>query len=118
MDGWNTIVSFWDGLFSEAMLVSRRVGNFPEYISITPWWDCIFHVQTIPSCWNPFFVGFFPCPKTVSPEILWIKRHLVEVAKMSQPKVCTPSGDENCLVNSGWNLVVGINGGNNHGFSC
>ena len=26
MDGWNTIVSFWDGLFSGAMLVSGR-GN-------------------------------------------------------------------------------------------
>ena len=25
MDGWNTIVSFWDGLFSGAMLVSGRV---------------------------------------------------------------------------------------------
>ena len=26
MDGWNTIVSFWDGLFSGTMLVS---GNVP-----------------------------------------------------------------------------------------
>ena len=25
MDGWNTIVSFWDGLFSGAMLVSGSV---------------------------------------------------------------------------------------------
>ncbi len=25
MDGWNTIVSFWDGLFSRVMLVSGRV---------------------------------------------------------------------------------------------
>ena len=25
MDGWNTIVSFWDGVFSGAMLVSGRV---------------------------------------------------------------------------------------------
>ena len=25
MDGWNTIVSFWDGLFSGATLVSGRV---------------------------------------------------------------------------------------------
>ena len=25
MDGWNTIVSFWDGLFSGAMLVLGRV---------------------------------------------------------------------------------------------
>ena len=25
MDGWNTIVSFWDGLFAGATLVSRRV---------------------------------------------------------------------------------------------
>ena len=28
MDGWNTIVSFWDGLFSGAMAVSFREGNF------------------------------------------------------------------------------------------
>ena len=27
MDGWNTIVSFWDGLFSGAMLVSGRVSH-------------------------------------------------------------------------------------------
>ena len=27
MDGWNTIVSFWDGLFSGAMLVSGSVGG-------------------------------------------------------------------------------------------
>ena len=27
MDGWNTILSFWDGLFSGAMLVSGRVGD-------------------------------------------------------------------------------------------
>ena len=26
MDGWNTIVSFWDGLFSGAMLDFARVG--------------------------------------------------------------------------------------------
>ena len=26
MDGWNTILSFWDGLFSGAMLVSGRYG--------------------------------------------------------------------------------------------
>ena len=27
MDGWNTIVSFWDGLFSGAMLVSETVNR-------------------------------------------------------------------------------------------
>jgi len=25
MDGWNTIVAFWEGVFSGAMLVSGRV---------------------------------------------------------------------------------------------
>ena len=30
MDGWNTSVSFWDGLFSGAMLVSGRVFAFVE----------------------------------------------------------------------------------------
>ena len=35
MDGWNTIVSFWDGLFLGAMLVLGRVVNglFHPYIS-------------------------------------------------------------------------------------
>ena len=27
MDGWNTIVSFWDGLFSGAFAVSFREGD-------------------------------------------------------------------------------------------
>ena len=30
MDGWNTIVSFWDGLFSGAFAVSFREGKFQE----------------------------------------------------------------------------------------
>jgi len=30
MDGWNTIVSFWDGLFSGAMLVSGSVYTIPQ----------------------------------------------------------------------------------------
>ena len=30
MDGWNTIVSFWDGLFSGAMLVSGMARFFPQ----------------------------------------------------------------------------------------
>ena len=30
MDGWNTIVSFWDGLFSGAFAVSFREGTHPE----------------------------------------------------------------------------------------
>ncbi len=34
MDGWNTIVSSWDGLFSGAMLVSRRVVE--SLISLSP----------------------------------------------------------------------------------
>ena len=31
MDGWNTMVSYWDGLFSGAMLVSGRV--YPNFTS-------------------------------------------------------------------------------------
>ena len=34
MDGWNTIVSFWDGLFLGAMLVLGRV--FPRKKKMTP----------------------------------------------------------------------------------
>ncbi len=32
-DGWKTILSFWDGLFSGAMLVSGSVINGPAYLS-------------------------------------------------------------------------------------
>ena len=31
MDGWNTIVSFWDGPFSGAGYVSFREGSLPNY---------------------------------------------------------------------------------------
>ena len=37
MDGWNTIVSFWDGLFSGAMVVSGRVLYTPLQIKMEPW---------------------------------------------------------------------------------
>ncbi len=37
MDGWNTILSFWDGLFSGAkMLVSGRVDGFSSLYSLAP----------------------------------------------------------------------------------
>ena len=40
MDGWNTIVSFWDDLFSGAMLVSGNVGQ------------CIWvNIQSSHECW-------------------------------------------------------------------
>ena len=36
MDGWNTILSFGDGLFSEAMLVSGSVNPPPFFRDILP----------------------------------------------------------------------------------
>ena len=39
MDGWNTIVSFWDGLFSGAMLVSGSVYSWLFCIAIV--WNSI-----------------------------------------------------------------------------
>ncbi len=38
MDGWKTIVSFWDGLFSIAMLASGRVVSegYPELFTVQP----------------------------------------------------------------------------------
>ena len=33
MDGWKTILSFWDGLFSGAFAVSFREGRFPFFFS-------------------------------------------------------------------------------------
>ena len=40
MDGWNTIVSYWDGLFfSGAMLVSGRVYHTRNPSWIRGWWD-------------------------------------------------------------------------------
>ena len=55
MDGWNTIVSFWDGLFSGDMLVLGRVipKNNCRSISFNP-----LNGSDIP--WNPgwFMTGF------------------------------------------------------------
>ena len=36
MDGWNTILSFGDGLFSEAMLVSGSINPPPFFREILP----------------------------------------------------------------------------------
>ena len=41
MDGWKTILSFWHGLFSEAMLVSGRVYNFVHFSHCYNWQSAV-----------------------------------------------------------------------------
>ena len=60
MDGWNTLVSFWDGLFSRAMIVSGSVvdENFKSLAQATSL-ECR-HVQVADACKGPA-VAEMPC---------------------------------------------------------
>ena len=48
MDGWNTILSYWDGLFSGAFAVSFREGNQVTFPKPKPW----YHAPPRPGSWG------------------------------------------------------------------
>ena len=105
MVGWNTIVSFWDGLFSGAMLVSGRVLHHQPPSHVFPF-PPIVSASKFSGTSTGTWLGDFPHTN----QIWTFKIHANGVIEQKQPAECnkqhsTNNGTE-MMRNKGFGLVI------------